>query len=240
MPFTFAHPAIVLPLKRFKFLSLTALIIGSVVPDFEYFFRLQVSSFHSHNIWGMFYFDLPIVVLLTFLFHRVVRIPFLRNAPRIIFQRVPSELMNPQFKTTNWWSVSFLCSALIGIFSHLLWDAFTHQHGFAVHFLNYESVTLSWGENQILLFKVFQHISTIIGLFFIVRWILKHPIVHQKRSYSIMPYWLTTCSFWLLFFVLFLNVEPHQKVGGWIILGISSALTALFCSSLFYSIKFRS
>jgi hypothetical protein len=42
MPFTFAHPAIVLPLKHLpkRWYSLTGLIIGSMTPDFEYFIRM--------------------------------------------------------------------------------------------------------------------------------------------------------------------------------------------------------
>ncbi|MEM7184808.1 MAG: DUF4184 family protein [Spirochaetota bacterium] len=39
MPFTFSHPAIVLPFVKFpkQWVCLSALIVGSIVPDFEYF-----------------------------------------------------------------------------------------------------------------------------------------------------------------------------------------------------------
>ncbi|WP_240482010.1 DUF4184 family protein [Flavobacterium psychrophilum] len=39
MPFTFSHPAIILPLRYLprQWFSLTGLIIGSLTPDFEYF-----------------------------------------------------------------------------------------------------------------------------------------------------------------------------------------------------------
>ena len=41
MPFTFSHPAAVLPLRLLPrhWFSLTGLVIGSMVPDFEYFLR---------------------------------------------------------------------------------------------------------------------------------------------------------------------------------------------------------
>ncbi|SEF46838.1 protein of unknown function [Flavobacterium urumqiense] len=42
MPFTFSHPAIILPFLKNKKLSATALIIGSMSPDFEYFFRMKM------------------------------------------------------------------------------------------------------------------------------------------------------------------------------------------------------
>ena len=40
MPFTFAHPAAVLPFakKHSSYISVTALILGSMAPDFPIFF----------------------------------------------------------------------------------------------------------------------------------------------------------------------------------------------------------
>ena len=54
MPFTFSHPAIVLPLKYLpkKWFSFTGLIIGSMTPDFEYFLRMKVKSDYSHTLNG--------------------------------------------------------------------------------------------------------------------------------------------------------------------------------------------
>ncbi|WP_220463965.1 DUF4184 family protein [Adhaeribacter radiodurans] len=45
MPFTFSHPAIVLPLTLLlrKWYSLTGLVIGSLTPDFEYFYQFSIS-----------------------------------------------------------------------------------------------------------------------------------------------------------------------------------------------------
>ncbi|WP_262496247.1 DUF4184 family protein [Flavobacterium piscis] len=46
MPFTFSHPAIILPLKYLpkNWISLTGLIIGSLTPDFEYFYSNEGSE----------------------------------------------------------------------------------------------------------------------------------------------------------------------------------------------------
>ncbi|OHX65615.1 DUF4184 family protein [Flammeovirga pacifica] len=52
MPLTFAHPAFVLFLKKNKYLSITALIIGSVIPDFEHFLILDISKKYGHTIGG--------------------------------------------------------------------------------------------------------------------------------------------------------------------------------------------
>ena len=56
MPFTPAHPAIVLPLIRSRYFSATGLIIGSLSPDFEYFFKMSVDSIYSHSKGGIILF----------------------------------------------------------------------------------------------------------------------------------------------------------------------------------------
>jgi hypothetical protein len=75
MPFTFSHPAAILPLRWLpnKYYSLTGLIIGSMTPDFEFLIRMNVGSIYSHTLAGIFYFDIPVGIAICFLFHDVVR-----------------------------------------------------------------------------------------------------------------------------------------------------------------------
>lgn len=58
MPFTFSHPAIILPFKYLpnRWISMTGLIIGSLTPDFEYFIRMKIESYYSHTNAGLFLF----------------------------------------------------------------------------------------------------------------------------------------------------------------------------------------
>lgn len=83
MPFTISHPAIVLPLTFLprQWFSLTGLVIGSLTPDFEYFLRMRIKSNYSHTLDGLFWFDLPLGLLLAFLFHNVVRDSLFDNLP---------------------------------------------------------------------------------------------------------------------------------------------------------------
>ena len=83
MPFTPAHPAIVLPFLKIKpeRVSATALVIGSIAPDFEYFFKMSVSGQHSHTLLGILYFDIPVTIGLAFLFHGVVKRNLIANLP---------------------------------------------------------------------------------------------------------------------------------------------------------------
>jgi hypothetical protein len=49
MPFTFLHPAIVLPLTYLprQWFSLTGLVIGSLTSDFEYVLRVNDKSYQT-------------------------------------------------------------------------------------------------------------------------------------------------------------------------------------------------
>ncbi|MEP7093456.1 MAG: DUF4184 family protein, partial [Flavobacterium sp.] len=135
MPFTFSHPAIILPLKYLpgKWFSLTGLIVGSLTPDFEYFIRMKVQSNYSHTVYGIFWFDLPLAILLCFIFHNIVRDDLFKNLPKNIQSKT---LVYTEFNWNNYFKRSWfiiVISTLIGIASHLLWDSFTHDHGYFVN-----------------------------------------------------------------------------------------------------------
>lgn len=130
MPFTLSHPAIVLPLRRY--FSLTGLVIGSMSPDFEYFVRMNLQSEYGHTFWGTFYFCLPISMIVSFLYHYYIRNSLIMNLPYFFQRRFA------RFKDFHWgnyckekWFLVII-SILIGAFSHILWDSFTHKTGFFV------------------------------------------------------------------------------------------------------------
>src|SRR6187549_1453109 len=131
MPFTPAHTAIVLPFIKLnrRFFSATGLIVGSVTPDFEYFFKMSVSGEHSHTIPGLFYFDLPVGFFLALVFHEVVKKRFIRNLPSGLQTRLQplGSIDFVQYIRSN--TFVFIFSVLLGSASHILWDAFTHYNG---------------------------------------------------------------------------------------------------------------
>src|SRR5580765_7324040 len=89
MPFTFSHPALVLPLIKARLkLSATGLIIGSMIPDFEYFIRMTDISKYSHTLTGIFWFDIPLALFVCFIYHLVVRNSLFDNLPSFLKERV--------------------------------------------------------------------------------------------------------------------------------------------------------
>jgi hypothetical protein len=129
VPFTFSHPAVVLPLtfidKR-KF-SATALTIGSITPDFEYFANFRQQSTYSHTWLGVFWFDLPVAILLYYTYNKIVKNQLIDSLPGILKSRF-NRFKTVQHTVYNKQKLLIIfTSLLIGITSHLFWDKFLHR-----------------------------------------------------------------------------------------------------------------
>lgn len=174
MPFTAAHPAIVLPFSRSRYLSATGLIAGSVAPDFEYFFKLGVESYYSHTLPAVLYYDVPVAALLALLFHRVVKTNLVNNLPPFFQHRLRPmlELDFVAFVKERW--VTFLVSALFGVLSHLLWDSFTHNGGYFAQLFSdhYNRIFIPYDGVRYPLFYALQQISTAVGLAVVLLYVL--------------------------------------------------------------------
>lgn len=191
MPFTFSHPAIVLPLTYLpgRWFSLTGLVIGSIVPDFEYFIRLRVQSSYSHTPAGLLWFDLPLGILLAFVFHNIVRDPLISNSPAFFkarFAAFQSFNWNRYFKK-NWLVVAI--SMLLGAASHVLWDSFTHHGGYFVERIPVLSSMLQLAGYSFPVLKVLQHASTVIGGLVLLYAIWKLPVVKRVPEEKGAAYW---------------------------------------------------
>jgi hypothetical protein len=165
MPFTFSHPAIVLPLTFLprQWVSMTGLVIGSLTPDFEYFLRMRIKSNYSHTIDGLFWFDLPLGLLLAFIFHNLVRDKLFDNLPTFLKSRFLTFKQfdwNRHFKR-NWLIVTI--SILIGAASHIFWDSFTHDHGYFVQTIPALQNSVAFLGGQVPILKILQHTSTLLG-----------------------------------------------------------------------------
>lgn len=233
MPFTFSHPAIVLPLKYFwsRRFSSTGLIIGSVTPDFEYFSRFRGWAPHSHSWGGVIWFDLPLSVILCFLFHEVVKIPLITNLPEFLRMRLIA------FNQFNWrkyfarrWKI-VLISLLLGIISHLLWDRFTHQ---AYRFLEPARAAADLAQTDFYptkTYRVIQIGSSMFGLAVVTFALLRLPIKKIASSgVPIMPYWIMVSFFTFSMIGLVILFTGFEFVD-WIMMVISSGLIGITASS---------
>src|SRR5438094_335730 len=129
MPFTFTHPSAVLPFNYLpkRWISFSALVIGSITPDFEYFIRMIDESFYSHTWAGLFWLDLPLGFLLWLLYHYVVKEPLLLHLPLFLSRKFNRHIPRKRF-IIYWKRIPVVfCSLLIGALTHLVWDKLTHH-----------------------------------------------------------------------------------------------------------------
>ena len=125
MPYPIAHPAAVVPLRRLlgRHYVLSALVIGSVVPDFWYFAPALLERDETHSLAALFWFCLPLGAALYLLFHLVLKRPLLALFPAIAARVPESPLGNP----------AAVCSCIvIGALTHIAWDAITHVEGWRI------------------------------------------------------------------------------------------------------------
>ena len=235
MPFTFTHPAIILPftyLNR-KWFSLTGLVIGSLTPDFEYFLRMKVKSNYSHTLWGMLWFDLPLGLLLAFIFHNLVRDNLFENSPTLFKSRLSKfrQFDWNYFLKKNWLIV--LISLLIGITSHLFWDSFTHSSGYFVVKNSLLRYNINLLGNEIPVYKILQHGSSLIGGLIIAIAFNKLPVDKNITNKIKLNYWMSIAV--LTFLIISIRIISGLKINQYGNI-IVTAISAVIVSLILYSI----
>ncbi|GIP29332.1 hypothetical protein J23TS9_44620 [Paenibacillus sp. J23TS9] len=134
MPFTFAHPIYIIPAKFMKpgYISITGLILGSMAPDFEYFIALEPYQWIGHTHKGLLLQAIPICTVILLLLQLIMK-PFALHLPSMFNLDVrTSGLINAfDYRRLKSWVV-FLVSVVIGFYSHVFIDAFTHKSGYFV------------------------------------------------------------------------------------------------------------
>jgi len=212
MPFTFAHPAAILPAKYFpkKWISYTALAIGSMTPDFEYFFRMRNLGIYGHTWTGLFWFDLPIAFILTLIYHAFVKNSLIDNLPLMFRQRLSC------FKDLNWFGhlkqnfLSVLICLIIGIATHILWDSFTHRTGyFVTHIPWLLKNTEIFGIGQVR-FYILQVVSSSVGLILLFYALFMLPKDKTVGRKNILWYWLTVLCIMVGIVSLRIYISMHR------------------------------
>lgn len=175
MPFTFAHPAAVLPLRRrSKWLQTVPLIVGSVAPDLPYFIpgRFNRVMLETHTFSGSFWADIPIgmvVLLFGFLFRRPL-VALLRPRARALCLQAMEHFKDQPLH----WVLAPL-GILVGTWTHVLWDSFTHDNGWMVRRVAVLSAPITLGDYTGSLCHVLQYVSSLAGLLIMIIWYLRLP-----------------------------------------------------------------
>jgi Domain of unknown function (DUF4184) len=170
MPFTLSHAAAILPFHKWfgARLPLSALVIGSMAPDFAYFVPGALGPL-SHSIKGLFTFCVPMGLFVYWIFQFVLREPTIALLPHAIRERIPVAA-----KPTARMAIWVLLALWVGAATHVLWDSFTHVRSSLFGSIStLQIVVIDIGGEQLRFYKVLQHVSTIIGLVIIAIWLYR-------------------------------------------------------------------
>ncbi|PSL49915.1 uncharacterized protein DUF4184 [Chitinophaga niastensis] len=165
-----------------------------MVPDFLYFTLLDPYFNAGHLWWGIFVYDIPLSLLLAFLYHNVVRQALIAYSPKWISGRLRL------FGNFNWNTyfrqhyLVVISSVIIGVLSHLFLDAFTHGEGVFVELLPALQGDVTVLHHQMKMWYLMQYISSIVGLPLLLYFFLKIPMT-KKVSRMVTQ---QKAGFWLL------------------------------------------
>jgi hypothetical protein len=166
MPFTLSHPAFVLPLLPLtrRWLVFSALVVGSMAPDFGYFFPGGYVHSRTHTLGSAIWFCLPASLVVWWLFQVLVKRALVELSPDWFRSRlIELAPAHPgvRLRGLHW----VLLSLLLGIGSHLLVDACTHKAGFFVQLVpGLKKMFVAHGSWRLNGYRVLQHGFSFLGL----------------------------------------------------------------------------
>jgi hypothetical protein len=185
LSFTFSHVAAAIPLKDMRarggnnFFDLTALVLGSMAPDFEFFIKLQpikqsMDIPFGHTLGGMFCYDLPLCFLFAWMFHTIIKAPLFLHLPKP-FDRRYTEFAWRKYNIIDIRSFTVFCySAIIAMAIHIVWDSFTHLNSPLVQYINWLSLPINLFDHTVPLCKLLDHVGTVLGLAFVLRFLYSY------------------------------------------------------------------
>lgn len=243
MPFTLAHPIAAAPIwfcsKRI--LNLPGLLVGSMIPDIEYFIALKTTKTIGHTFSGIFMQGVPYSIVILFIIRYVLARPLMALLPQRLASRLST--VSSYSPLTFSGSVNIIASIVIGATSHLIWDAFTHESGWFVT----RSMWLQSKLGLIPIYKLLQYSSGILGVLALLAWLflwLDRVETHLPYQ-TLAPQWKGLAACWIvLCSVVFAGVgikgyagtgEAYNQIVTRTIIG---CISGLLLGVLLYSIMF--
>lgn len=245
MPFTLSHSLFAVPLKRvLPSLSVTGLILGSMAPDIEYFIAMQPFRSIGHSLEGFFLLAVPTCTAFAFAFHRIIKPAIPHMLPSFAgINRFAEQMIRPWRLTSMMDWLLFLLSVLLGFYSHVFLDSWTHGSGWFVQRIPF--LTKTFAGDQI--YHITQLSLSVIGLLVPALYLLYRWYKWQEnKEKSTRNEWTTIHSFgrlqWLMLILLsgllFLGKlivsGTFFSISIWAVAPLSSCLLGLYATTLVY------
>ena len=159
MPWTFAHPVAVLPLRRFcpRYLHFPSLIVGALTPDFGYYIAGAGFATHAHSFSGVVAVCLPTGLLMLGVLC-LMRKPLCFVLPQP-HRAALAPLADAPITVSVVLLLKIAVSLMLGACTHMVWDAFTHKRDLI-------GLQMDW-----LLAPAFQIGATVVPVYYLTQWI---------------------------------------------------------------------
>jgi hypothetical protein len=226
MPFTATHIAAIVPvawLCRWR-LPLSALAIGSMIPDVAAFFPQLFDYPTTHSFRGLITHSVPLGLIAFYLFHLVLKQPLVELLPVAGRERLRDWSRSEIDVRPSRIVIVSACIAF-GALTHIVWDAFTHVTGWGVAmFPSLRQVVTNVDGRPLHLYSLLQHGSSLVllpplligFLIWLIRQPATEPAVNPRFS---VPAWVTftvgtmiAIGAWLYFS----SLRTHQRDLTWI------------------------
>jgi hypothetical protein len=249
MPFTLAHPIAILPIWRGSSnrLHLPGLMIGSMVPDLEYFIALQPTGTVGHTAMGILAQGIPAAIGLWLLICYGMVTPF---AALISLPNVDGWLVREK---VNLWRyphlINLAVSISIGAMTHILWDSFTHPTGWFV--INLPMLQTKFGSLEV--YKLLQYGGGIFGLLGLSIWFLvwfqQSPQQATDLFDGVKLNFRDRVIVWMLILAIsstfaivavIVHAHPEDVISAMVVRAIVGSISGLFIGFVVYSIGFWS
>ena len=174
MPFTLAHPAAILPLRRLKPLRTAPLVLGALAPDLPDYLpsSLRGTFPPTHTLRASVIVCVPLCLALLAVLY-LLREPLTALlSPRARWLCLSA--IAPFGRRASEWMFAPL-SILIGAWSHLLWDSFTHSNGWMVRRHPWLHHWFAIGGVYTTPNVVLQYLSSVAGLAVLAVWYWRLP-----------------------------------------------------------------
>jgi hypothetical protein len=156
---------------------MSALAIGSMVPDVPLLLRWPSGYQLSHSFAGVVTVDLVATLVILHGWNAVMRDALVDLAPSPLRNRLPSQ---HRLSARQWLLAP--AAAIVGSLTHLVWDAFTHRNRWGVAHFDWLQASVG----PLAGYKWAQHLSGVIGLL-VVLWAVLSFLRSRPSSRTARP-----------------------------------------------------
>jgi hypothetical protein len=176
VPFTLAHPAAVLLLRRTSF-PVAAMVVGATSPDLPVYFDAYGTPYnYTHSALGVLTADLVIGVVGLVIWLYFLRDPIVDVLPVPVRERL---LAQARYTRAQWRLV--VPAVVAGSTTHVVWDLFTHRDRWGVRHIAW----LHEKHGQLVGFHWTQYGSSVLGLTVCVLWACRYVAAQGRQPHPV-------------------------------------------------------